>query len=200
MESGSERLWVKVILVLMFAIPGLGPLREMRSYGYEEYGPWLAALTDVSNERGLDMYPSEEVVAESLAVIQGEVDRAKEEGEVLFMDQRQLLTFGFIEDVPLVPDYDKKVLIEEAMTGNRVYFQEFYRDLEEHRFSLIIVQPLNTSIQENEYEFGEEGNAWLKWVGRPLLCFYEIKETIRDVNVQLLTPRSVPRDCAKTIP
>ena len=39
-------------------------------------------------------------------------------GEVLFMDQRQLLTFGYITDVPLVPDYEKKVMMNEALSGN----------------------------------------------------------------------------------
>ncbi len=199
-NSQLEPLWIKAALVFLIAIPAIGPLQELRSYNSGSAAPWLVALTDASNERALDIYPSEQVIQESLNAIQHEVDLAKVQGEVLFMDQRQLLTFGFIDNVPLVPDYDKKVLMERALTKNRGYFQEFYRDLEEGRFSLIVVQPLNTPRKGSDFEFGEENNAWVKWVANPLLCFYEIRQTLIDVNVQLLVPGSLPMDCAETLP
>ena len=40
---------------------------------------------------------------------------ARSQGEILFMDQRQLLTFGYVRNVPLVPEYEKKVLMNAAM-------------------------------------------------------------------------------------
>jgi hypothetical protein len=199
-NSQFEPLWIKVLLVSLIAIPAIGPLQEMRSYNNGNATPWLVALTDASSERALDIYPSEQVTQESLNTIQNEVDLAKVRGEVLFMDQRQLLTFGFVEDVPLVPDYDKKVLMERALTKDRGYFREFYEDLEAGRFSLIIVQPLNTPRKGSDFQFGEENNAWVKWVANPLLCFYEIKQTLIDVNVQLLVPGSLPVDCAEILP
>lgn len=94
------------------------------------------------------MYPSRDLVDMSLETIQDEVDQAKMTGDVLFMDQRQLLTFGFIQNAPLVPEYDKKVLIEQALTSNYEFFQGFYNDLENKRFSLIITQPLTLLKKE----------------------------------------------------
>jgi hypothetical protein len=54
--------------------------------------------------------------------------KRKAQGRVLFMDQRQLLTFGYVEDVPLVPEYEKKVLMNAAMGADANYFAPFYAD------------------------------------------------------------------------
>jgi hypothetical protein len=198
--SVPESLWVRVMITLCIAIPAITPLQEMRSYQFGRFAPWLVALTDAPNERALDMYPSDAVIERSLNAIQREVEAARTQGEVLFMDQRQLLTFEFIEDVPLVPDYDKKLLIESALTKDREYFQQFYTDLQQGRFSLIIIQPLNTPRKGSDYEFGEENNAWVRWVANPLLCYYEIEQTLVEVNVQLLVPRTGVVDCAEVLP
>jgi hypothetical protein len=128
------------------------------------------------------------------------VAAAKTKGEVLFMDQRQLLTFGYITDVPLVPDYDKKLLIDQAMGSNDAYFRLFYADLAAQRFSLIISDPLRTPIKDNQYGFGEENNAWVQWVAKPVLCYYEEKDTLMDVHVELLVPKQVINDCSNSLP
>ncbi len=198
-NTHQESIWIKIIIAACLAIPVLTVLQDMRSYNFIERTSWLVALTDAPNERALDMYPTQAVIDESLDVIQREVDQAAG-GEVLFIDQRQLLTFGFVHNVPLVPDYDKKVLIERALSSNREYYETFYSDLEDHRFSLIIIQPLNTPKKGSNDQFGEENNAWVKWVTDPLLCYYEIHQTLTDVNVQLLIPRAVPQDCSKELP
>jgi hypothetical protein len=198
-NTSQESIWIKVLIVACLAIPVITPLQGMRSYDFIEKVPWLLVLKDVSNERALDMYPTQEVIDESLDVIQWEIDQAGE-GEVLFIDQRQLMTFGFVQNVPLVPDYDKKVLIERSLSANREYFEMFYRDLADHRFSLIISQPISTPQKGSDSQFGEENNAWVKWVSAPLLCYYEIYETLRDVNVQLLVPKAEPVDCSREIP
>ncbi len=192
--------WVKLLIVISLVIPALGPLQEMRSYDLGEKASWLVVLTDAPNEKSLEMYPSQDVIDNSLDSIQTEVDLARVQGEILFLDQRQLLTFGFITDVPLVPDYDKKVLIERALASERSYFDGFYKDLQEDRFSLIVTQSLSTSKKGSEYEFGEENDAWVKWISRPLLCYYEIKQTLAEVNVQLLVPRQDAVDCSKKLP
>lgn len=186
--------------ILLLVIPGIGPLMEMRSYSYYGSVSWLAALTDAPTERSLGMYPPKEVINKSLDTIQAEVNAAKISGDILFMDQRQLLTFGFVENVPLVPEYDKKALIEQALIENLTYFEEFYDNLEEKRFTLIITQPLNTPQKGSDSQFGEENDAWVKWVATPLLCFYQVKQTMLDVNVQLLIPKEGVVDCAKLLP
>ncbi len=190
-------LWVKALIIVSLIIPALVPLREMRSHNFSEKASWLVGLTDAPNERALDMYPSQNVIDDTLKGIQREIDSSVGDGEILFIDQRQLLTFGFLKNVPLVPDYDKKVLIERALASNQGYFQAFYKDLEDGRFSLIISQPLNTPKKGSNNEFGEENNAWVKWVANPLLCYYEIKQTFPDANVQLLIPRQKTLNCPR---
>jgi hypothetical protein len=198
-NTRSAPLWVRAALVLAIAIPGVSPLLELRSYEFGAQASRLATLTDSPNERALEMYPSDEIVENSLAVIQAEADAAKTSGGVLFMDQRQLLTFGYIQNVPLIPQYDKKVLMDQALASDEPYFQAFYADLAARRFSLIVTHPLIVKSQGTD-EFGEENNAWVKWVSKPLLCFYEVKQTLTDVNVQLLVPKAGKVDCEKAMP
>ena len=139
--------------------------------------------------------PSDELVHTSLLEIQQIVEVAKENGEILFLDQRQLLTFGEIIDVPLVPEYEKKYLMDQAMADNQSYFEQFYIDLANQRFVLIISEPLNMNIQDRTHAFGEENNAWVKWVSEPLLCYYEPLVTFKPLRTQLLIPREDISSC-----
>jgi hypothetical protein len=56
--------------------------------------------------------PADSAVEEALSKINEEVELAAQEGEVLFMDQRQLLTFGYVPKIPLVVDYEKKFMMD----------------------------------------------------------------------------------------
>lgn len=199
-NSQHETIWVRLVIVCALLLPALKPLQEMRSYNFGDRTTWLAALTNVQNERALDMYAPQAVVDQSLETIQQETSTALKDGDVLFVDQRQLLTFGFITDIPLVPEYDKKILIERSFTKSRDYFSIFYSELEAQRFSLIIIQPLSTPQKGSSQQFGEENDLWVKWVARPLLCYYEIKQTLTDVNVQLLVPKTETGDCSSELP
>lgn len=136
--------------------------------------------------------PDDSTVNEALASIQAAVDEKKETGAILFIDQRQLLTFGQIEDVPLYGEYEKKLMMNEAMSSNAEYFDPFYRDLQEHKFVLIVNEPINITYQEDDYNFGEENDAYVKWVSEPLLCYYEPLQTYAEVGVELLVPRTSP--------
>jgi len=134
--------------------------------------------------------PNDYFVNSSLQKLNDEVDTAKKKGEVLFLDQRQLLTFGYVKDVPLVSEYEKKLVMDQALSGNQAYFDAFYEDLKNHRFSLIVSEPLRKSMaDESIRNFGEENNAWVFWVSRPLLKYYKPKVTFDEVGVQLLVPR-----------
>ncbi|HRQ33269.1 MAG TPA: hypothetical protein PLM89_09235, partial [Anaerolineales bacterium] len=133
----------------------------------------------------------------ALKDIQNAIKEAAPNGDILFIDQRQLLTFKYVTGVPLVPEYDKKVLINEAMSASESYFQTFYRDLAAQRFSLIITNPLHERVQTEEDNFGEENNAWVKWVSAPVLCFYEPLETLKKVKIQLLAPKQDVSACVK---
>jgi hypothetical protein len=135
--------------------------------------------------------PSKSIQENALNSMQEEIDRRVENGEILFIDQRQLLTFDSL-NTPLVADYEKKVLMNEAISQDVEYFSTFYDDLQTHRFSLIINEPLNIIYQEDEASYSEENNAYVKWVSEPLLCYYEPLKTFSEVGVELLIPRTSP--------
>jgi hypothetical protein len=102
-------------------------------------------------------------------------------GEVLFISDRHLLTFGLIEGVELVPQYEKTFLMEMAMSGNQAYFDVFNEDLKDHRFDLIVVNPPHITYKGRDYIFGEEDDAWVRYVSIPLLEHYQNK-TVLDAD------------------
>lgn len=116
-------------------------------------------------------------------------------GQVLFISQRQLLTFHLLDDqpgdkpIPLVPEYELVFLMEMAMAGNRTYLDAFQQDIQNQRFALIISGPLNTKLQGSAHSFGEENDAWVKEVSEPVLCYYEPLVTMKQVAIQILAPR-----------
>jgi hypothetical protein len=196
----AHPIWIKATLVLLLVIPGIQPLSVLRSFSFTDDLSWLVTLTDVSDGKFLEMLPSQDEVDDILQTIRREVDARETQGEVLFLDQRQLLTFGYVEDVKLVPEYEKKILMNEAMADNVGYFAPFYADLEARRFSLIVTEPLRAPVKDSDYEFGEENNAWVKWVVEPMLCYYDEIETFRSAQIQLLIPKQGNVDCASQLP
>lgn len=199
-RSDLVTVWMKVVVMVSLLIPTLTPLNEMRSYEFGEQLPWLIILRDVPKDDPLEMLPTRETVRYSLQVIQEAVNDVKPSGEVLFIDQRQLLTFGYILNVPLIPEYEKKMLMNQALSSDMNYFEDFYHDLAMHRFQLIVSEPLKIPTKGNLAVFGEENNAWVKWVSIPVLCYYQEKETLQEVGVQLLVPKQEPVDCTVTLP
>lgn len=128
---------------------------------------------------------------ESLDLLQRYVDQAKlEEGEILFVSERHLLTFNYIEGVELVHDYEQMILMEMAMAGNQTYLDSFQGDLESFRFSLIVHSHLPARIKDNEeYPLAEENNVYLERVASGIKCYYDIKERITLIGVDVLVPK-----------
>jgi hypothetical protein len=136
----------------------------------------------------------------TLTIIQRSIDEAKINGEILFIDQRQLLTFGQVRDVTLVPEYEKKYLMNEAMSGNQTLFNQFYQDLRNHRFALIINEPIFINYQAEDAYFGSENDTWVKWVAQPLLCYYRPLQTLSKTGVEILIPRELRPDPSSNCP
>jgi hypothetical protein len=113
-------------------------------------------------------------------------------GQVLFISERQLMLFGSVPKVPLVPDYEKVFLMEMAMADNPKYLGTFNEALKSHKYALIVSEPLYLNFQGSESSFGEENDAWVKRVSQPILCYYEPDKTFRTVRTQLLVPRATP--------
>jgi hypothetical protein len=190
---------MKVVALLLLAMPVYFPLLNMRPLLTADAFPSLKLLTDAESARDAGLIPSADATDAALKDIQRRVERVQP-GEVLFMDQRQLLTFGSIQ-VPLIPDYEKKYLMDRAMTDTlQPVFESFYHDLAAHRFALIVSEPLRVPIKGQESIFGEENDAWVKWVSAAVLCYYEPDKTYSDFRIQLLVPRETPVECDLPIP
>jgi len=170
----KEPLWVQGLMVVMMLV-----------FAYQ---PLMGA--------GPISLPTDNIVEEALSGIREQVKVGAQDGEVLFIDQRQLLTFGYVPKIPLTADYEKKLMMDTAMSGDASYFSSFYKDLARHRFSLIVSEPLRTRVRESDYQFGDENNAWVKWVAGPVLCYYKPLVTYKEVKVQLLVPRPGGGDCS----
>lgn len=134
--------------------------------------------------------PSEAVTRGALATIEQQAEQAAHEGPVLFIDQRQLFTFGKITEVPLVMDYELKDMMNQALSANEAYFEQFRADLQRHRFSLIVSDPLPSSLQGRGHQFGEENDAWLTYVAEPLRAHYEPYLMLDEIGAWLLRPRA----------
>jgi hypothetical protein len=197
---GEPGAWIRLALVLLATVPAFAPMMALRPISFSKDADWLSVLADVARPRDLGSLPDDEAVASGLEEIRNALQAAGARGEVLFMDQRQLLTFGYVQKAPLISDYEKKRMMDEALSANAAYFQPFYRDLAAHRFSLIISSPLRTPIKDRDYGFSEENNAWVKWVAKPVLCYYEEQDTLNDVKVELLQPKSDTSECSAVLP
>lgn len=198
-ESGASPLWVRMALLFMVVFPAYQPMKFLAPNEVaEEDMVWVMTLADIPPTGPLpELLPYNRDTNKALSDILSAVEAAAPNGEILFMDQRQLLTFGYITGISLVPEYDKKVLINQAMSADEAYFKTFYQDLASRRFSLIISNPLHERIQTEEDNFGEENNAWVEWVSAPVLCFYEPLDTLKKVRVQLLVPKEDISACTQ---
>ncbi len=120
---------------------------------------------------------------------------AKEaQGEILLVTERQLLIFDELKNIPLVPEYEQMELMEMAMSGNRDYLEKFYSDLQGHRFAIIIAEEQKFTLQK-QGAFIEENNAWVRFIGTPILCAYKPVETLSSTNIQIFIPRENNADC-----
>ncbi len=112
-------------------------------------------------------------------------------GQVLFIYERHLLTFGMIPNVPIVQDYEVIALMEMALSGNQPYLHRFYQDLQTHRFAAIVATKQN--LDSKSGDFAEESALWNRLVAYPLLCEYVPVLTIQSSNVQVYVPRTAPQ-------
>jgi len=143
---------------------------------------------------------SDDRAALELQRIQDRVACASPHGEILLMDQRQLLTFGQLADLALVPEYEKKKVMNEALASDEAYFEQFRADLESGRYSLILTEQIATNLKYlDDDRLGdslvEENNAWVNWVTAPLLDYYESIDNPRELSIELFVPIDRDFDC-----
>ncbi|MBT4310935.1 MAG: hypothetical protein HOD49_11035, partial [Anaerolineae bacterium] len=198
-QPEKHPIWLQGLLILLIAIPALPSLLGLRpklSLTEAEINQ-VKILADAAAVATL---PPTEEINDALWYIRHAIKDTQAQGEILFIDQRQLLTFGYVPKIPLVPEYEKKRMMNEAMSSNAAYFKPYYEDLAAHRFSLIITEPLKIDIKDEEGSFAAENDLWAVWVAAPTLCYYEPLETLRSVYIQLLVPREEALDCSAYLP
>ncbi|HSL46912.1 MAG TPA: hypothetical protein VK897_25975, partial [Anaerolineales bacterium] len=117
------------------------------------------------------------------------------DGPVLFINERQLVTFGDV-DLPLVSDYEAVTLMEMAMANNQAYLSRFYGDLKEHRFAAIVAVKQNLAIKQSG-ALMEENNVWNSRVSPYILCYYHPIATIEPQGnrVEIYVPTTGPVAC-----
>lgn len=145
----------------------------------------------------LSPYPrfKEESIRSAYNQLIEDVNRAGANGPVLFINERQMVTFGDV-DVPLVPEYEVVTLMEMAMSNNRPYLEQFYSDLASHRFAAIVATKQNRGIKETG-PLAEENNVWNSRVSPYILCYYApaLRIEAEITNLEIYTPETETRDC-----
>lgn len=201
-----DMFFVGLVLVAAIAWDSGFMTRVIRSAKQIPLIPWILsgmvlipAFIPLISGRPLTL-PALERTEFVLHRIQEAVSCARKYGEVLFMDQRQLITFGYMGDLPLVADYEKKYVMDQALSGNETYFEKFREDLDSGRFSLIVSEREAILYKEPDIEsigdsLNEENNAWVTWVTTPLLQSYESVGDFKDAAIELFMPIDRDYDC-----
>jgi hypothetical protein len=137
-------------------------------------------------------YFSAESLQHDLAEINGAVESINSnhpQSSILFINQRQLLTFGYVTDTPLVPEYETLELMEMAISNQDAYLEQFYADLAAHKYDLIVVNKQYLNFKGEEDAFPEENNAWVKNIAIPLMRYYTPITWLRYTDTEIYVPR-----------
>ena len=95
----------------------------------------------------------------------------------------------------MIPEYEREELMEMAMGDNQDYLQIFRTDIENQRFDAIIVDPLSYRLLGKNYAFGEENNAWVQRVMKPILCNYQEDDIFPVDQIAIYVPQQGTRQC-----
>ncbi|MFZ3070185.1 MAG: hypothetical protein WA110_03570 [Anaerolineaceae bacterium] len=174
-------------------VPDQPPAEEGTTYQMQPFWLMMAVVVPVFfafMHTGSWNFPSRSAQEPDLQRLQQALDLLQDQpGEVLFISERQLVTFDELKGVRMVPEYEKDFLMEMAMGNNQPYLQEFYQQINAHRFKAIISDPLSTNIQDNSHSFAAENNTWVEKVLLPMLDVYEPVLSWQNGAVNLLIPK-----------
>ena len=165
--------------------------------------PWVLAVALIIMpawsylQFGIDFKSVDTVRTQKIMTwLQEHVDEVNAQGgEVLFITQRQLISMHMLNNVTLVPEYEREDLMEMAMADNLGYLARFRNDIGNQRFDLIIVDPLNDTIMRRDRVFPEENNVWVRRVVRTILCNYREEAVYPLHEIALYVPQEGERRC-----
>ena len=115
------------------------------------------------------------------------------------MYERPLITFGYIH-VPLIPEYEVLTYLVPFVPEINHTWIIFITDLQTHRFSLIVTDPLPNRLQGRTNTFGEENDVFFTNIAQPMRCYYELVETIPEAGIDLYEPQSIIGECGSVLP
>ena len=130
--------------------------------------------------------------AKDLEELQAYVDQAMSSGgDVLFMSERHLVTFGLIGDVSLVHEYEKMLLQEMVMGNNLAYLQTFAEDMAAQKYALIVSDKQPVRLKDPATEpLAMENNVVFETIVPMMSCAYEVETRIDSGNLELWVPKS----------
>ena len=131
-----------------------------------------------------------------LGQLQTRVDQVNaQRGEILFITQRHLISMHMLDGMTLVPEYEREDLMEIAMANDLQHIQIFREDMEDQRFALIVVDPLNYNILSRQRSFAEENNVWVTRIMKHILCNYREEAVFPEDEIALYVPQEGTRQC-----
>lgn len=167
-DAGRKQAVPQMLLLLAFLVPMVTQ---------------LAALTPLPDLDG-------EQAVEDLGSVQTLIDNLEPgEDAVLFIQDRHLIPMGLVQDVDLVPEYEKVILMEMAMSNNEAYLDQFHADLQSQRFDLIVMEEIQIYILSSDHYFGEENNVWINQVVYPMLAHYQVVLDLPESGLTILVPK-----------
>ena len=131
-----------------------------------------------------------------LSQLQQRIDQVDaQNGEILFITQRHLVSMHMLDGVTLVPEYEREDLMEIAMANDLRHLQTFRKDMDDQRFALIVVDPLNYNLLSKQRSFAEENNVWVTRIMRHILCNYREEIAFPADEIALYVPQEGARQC-----
>jgi hypothetical protein len=132
--------------------------------------PFFFALIALPDPASLSERDGQAAVARIQSSVQA-VDAG--DGPVVFIEARHLFAYGLLPETELFLPYEKIELMEMAMADNSPYLAQFWQDVADQRFSLIVTEALWWVTEDADVPFGYENNVWIENVAGPIHRFYE---------------------------
>jgi hypothetical protein len=167
---------------------------QVSQVSYQPAWLWvvLAVITPLMIQMNVNSAPKYTLAPgyqKQLRALQQMLDQAQQQGgEVVFVNERQLVTFGSVSGVAMQPDYERVFLMEMAMSNNQYYLRGFVGDMKAHRYALVIFDTLPEQLKGPENPFADENNAWVSYATHTLLKYYQLKMNYPALQLSVLAP------------
>jgi len=146
---------------------------------------WSLFFTSQPSVTKMNESGAEEVIRKMNRVIETYSPNRK----ILFISQRQLVTFNYLKNIEMVPDFEQELLMEMVMSHDKERLDKFYEQLINHTYEIIITYPLNTKLVGYESSFSEENNLWVNGVSRRIYNRYQTIALFPDYGIEMLIPK-----------